>query len=82
MPDMLVRYKKGKTTYEVLVEEGKVTKYREGEIKNLSEVLGKLAYNSPFLLLQSTGILISLYICYHSGGCGVVECQQRKARER
>lgn len=40
MPDMLVRLKKGKTTYEVLVEEGKVSKYREGEIKNLSEVLG------------------------------------------
>ncbi len=39
MPDMLVRLKKGKTTYEVLVEEGKVAKYREGTIKNLSEVL-------------------------------------------
>lgn len=39
MPDMLVRLKKGKTTYEVMVEEGKVSKYRNGEIRNLSEVL-------------------------------------------
>lgn len=39
MPDMLVRLKKGKTTYEVLVEEGKVAKYRDGTIKDLSQVI-------------------------------------------
>lgn len=36
---MLVRLKKGKATYEVMAEEGKAAKYRNGEIKNLSEVL-------------------------------------------
>ncbi len=39
MPDMLVRLKRGKTTFEVMVEEGKVTQYRDGTVKNLSEVV-------------------------------------------
>lgn len=39
MPEMLVRLKKGKTTFEVMVEEGKVAQYREGKVKNLSEVV-------------------------------------------
>eukprot|EP00171_Calliarthron_tuberculosum_P014680 IDg14680t1 len=39
MPEMLVRLRKGKTTFEVMVEEGKVAQYREGKIRQLSEVL-------------------------------------------
>lgn len=39
MPDMLVRLKKGKTTFEVLTRDGAVTKYREGAIRNLDDVV-------------------------------------------
>lgn len=39
MPDMLVRYKKGKTTFEVLTVDGSVSKYRSSELKSLSDVL-------------------------------------------
>lgn len=39
MPEMLVRLKKGKTTFEVMVEEGKVAQYREGRVRTLNEVL-------------------------------------------
>lgn len=39
MPAMLVRLKRGKTTFEVMVEEGMVTKYRDGTEKNISQVV-------------------------------------------
>lgn len=39
MPEMLVRLKKGKKIYEVMVHEGMVMKYREGEIKRLEDVV-------------------------------------------
>jgi ribosome maturation protein SDO1 len=39
MPDMLVRLKKGKTTFEVLTKDGQVTKYRDKLVRSLDEVL-------------------------------------------
>jgi ribosome maturation protein SDO1 len=39
MPDMLVRLKRGKTTFEVLTSDGSVTKFREKELKSLQDVL-------------------------------------------
>lgn len=39
MPNMLVRLKRGKTTFEVLTNDGSVTKFREKELKNLQDVL-------------------------------------------
>lgn len=39
MPDMLVRYKRGKTTFEVLTVDGAVSRYRAKELKNLDDVL-------------------------------------------
>jgi ribosome maturation protein SDO1 len=39
MPDMLVRLKKGKTTFEVLTKDGQVTKYRDKQLKSLDDVL-------------------------------------------
>lgn len=36
--DMLVRYKAGKNHFEVMAKEGMVTKYREGDLKNLDDV--------------------------------------------
>eukprot|EP00871_Galdieria_phlegrea_P000851 jgi/Galph1/1767/GphlegSOOS_G447.1 len=36
---MLVRYKVGKTTFELVTKEGSVNKYRKGEIKSLDDVL-------------------------------------------
>lgn len=39
MPDMLVRLKKGKTTFEVMVQEGKVAQYREGIVKKIADVI-------------------------------------------
>ncbi|CAN8070567.1 unnamed protein product [Agarophyton chilense] len=39
MPEMLVRLKKGKTTYEVMVEEGMVAKYRDGTVKRIEDVV-------------------------------------------
>lgn len=38
MPDMLVRYKKGKTNFEIVTKEGKVSQYRDGTIKNTDDV--------------------------------------------
>ncbi|KAJ8906793.1 hypothetical protein NDN08_003279 [Rhodosorus marinus] len=39
MPDMLVRYKKGKTNFEIITKEGSVSQYREGTIKNTDDVV-------------------------------------------
>lgn len=39
MEEYLVRYKKGKHTFEVLVNEGAVAKYREGTITSIDDVL-------------------------------------------
>lgn len=39
MPDMLVRLKRGKTTFEVLTKDGSVTKFREKELRNMQDVL-------------------------------------------
>lgn len=39
MPEMLVRLKRGKTTFEVPTNEGSVTKFREKELKSLQDVL-------------------------------------------
>lgn len=39
MPEMLVRLKKGKKTYEVMVNEGMVAKYREGKVTRLDDVV-------------------------------------------
>lgn len=39
MPDMLVRLKKGKKTYEVMVQEGMVAKYRDGTVTQLDDVI-------------------------------------------
>lgn len=39
MPEMLVRLKKGKKTYEVIVQEGMVQKFRDGAVKQLDEVV-------------------------------------------
>lgn len=39
MPEMLVRLKKGKKTYEVMVEEGMVAKYREGKVTRVDDVV-------------------------------------------
>lgn len=39
MPDMLVRMKKGKTTYEVMVQEGMVNKFRDGAVNRLDDVV-------------------------------------------
>mmetsp|Transcript_9981 Transcript_9981/g.30474 ORF Transcript_9981/g.30474 Transcript_9981/m.30474 type:complete len:259 (-) Transcript_9981:1229-2005(-) len=39
MPDMLVRYKSGKNHFEVMTKEGMVTKFRDGEVKNLDDVV-------------------------------------------
>lgn len=39
MPDMLVRYKHGRTTFEVPTKEGSVTKYRDGDLKSLDDVV-------------------------------------------
>jgi ribosome maturation protein SDO1 len=39
MPEMLVRLKKGKTTFEVLTNDGSVTKFRDKQLKSLQDVL-------------------------------------------
>ncbi|KAI0561908.1 ribosome maturation protein SBDS-like protein [Gracilaria domingensis] len=39
MPELLVRLKKGKKTYEVMVEEGMVAKYRDGTVKRIEDVV-------------------------------------------
>lgn len=39
MPELLVRLKKGKTTFEVMVHEGQVTKYRDGNVKRVEDVV-------------------------------------------
>ena len=39
MPDMLVRYKDGKTTFEIPTKEGAATKYREGILKSIEDVI-------------------------------------------
>lgn len=39
MPEMIVRLKRGKETFEVLTFEGAVTKYRENDLKKLEDVL-------------------------------------------
>lgn len=41
-PHMLVRYRVGKTTFEVVTKEGTVQKYRKGEIKSLDDVQYRL----------------------------------------
>jgi ribosome maturation protein SDO1 len=39
MPEMIVRLKKGKKTFEVLTNDGAVTKFRENKLKNLDQVI-------------------------------------------
>lgn len=49
MSDMLVRLKRGKKTYEVLVHEGSVSKYRTGALSRLDDVL-----MTPVVFLNAT----------------------------
>lgn len=39
MPEMLVRLKKGKKTYEVMVNEGMVAKFRDGSVNRIDDVV-------------------------------------------